>query len=99
MSNHSLFEMTSNISQLNPYSFCNKEEPYCLLDTCLLSPHFSSNHSFTSALQKQTIELKDKRGDAVAKNNHQLADSCHNMVTNIKMMETRMGHGVDQNYG
>ncbi len=82
--------------QVNPYGFCNKGTPCYLLDGCLMCPSFLTNSSFIPALKKRAIELKDKRGEAIAANNHQLADSCHHMLYNIGLMEAKTGHGVDE---
>jgi len=83
--------------QVNPYGFCNKGAPCYLLDGCLMCPSFLTNSSFMPTLKKRAVELTNKRGAAVAANNHQLADSCHNVLYNIELMEAKIGHEEDGN--
>lgn len=70
--------------QVQRFGFCNKGKPCYILDGCLLCPFFLTNAHFIPALQKRTLELQNKRLEAVAGNNHRLAEGCHNMLQNIE---------------
>jgi len=70
--------------QVQKYGFCSKGEPCYILDGCLLCPFFLTNAHFIPTLQKRTIELQNKRLEAVAGNNYRLAEACHDMLQNIE---------------
>jgi hypothetical protein len=70
--------------QVQKQGFCNKGKPCYILDGCLLCPFFLTNVHFIPTLQKRTIELQNKRLEAVAGNNYRLAEACHDMLQNIE---------------
>lgn len=80
-----------NNLQVHPIGFCSKGEPCFLLDACLTCPLFLTTGHFAQPLQNRASELQNRRNDAVAGNNHRLAEACHNALRNIEMIMARLG--------
>jgi len=84
--------------QTGDRGFCRKEGPCYLLDGCLLCPHFITSAACLPALTARIPALRNKQRQALAANNHRLAEACQRALGSIASISRALA-GADTQGG